>query len=286
MPNRTLQSHSLVLPPDTARYHSFPDSRGPLAHFYAANGFPLAAYEPFMTHLAPYFELISLDNRALWPGSHSPRAGQRCDQYAQDLVAFLKNMASGPVVGIGHSMGATMTLLAAIDEPALFRRLILIEPVFQSLSGEWLTRLLPWSILQRQQPFKATLERKDTWPNIEAVARDFRALPMFRRFSDEGVANLASALTKEEGSGLRLAYPLAWELHNYRTLDAIWHRLSECVVPVTIIHGRPSMFLNDAKLERLQNALPGCQLISLPDYGHLVPMEAPEALLRAVLAQL
>lgn len=286
MPYRTLQSHSLVLPPDTASYHSLPESRGPLAHFYAANGFPVAAYEPFLTLLAPDFELLSLDNRALWPGRRLPVAGQRCQQYAQDLVAFLQHTAPCPVIGIGHSMGATTTLMAAIDHPELFRRLILIEPVFQTLSGEWLTRLLPWPVLRRLQPFKSTLVRADSWPDIQAVERDFRAMPMFRRLSDSAVASLAGALTIEEGPGLRLAYPLVWERHNYRTLDAIWHRLEECTVPVTILHGRPSLFLNETKLSRLQKRLPHCQLISLPDHGHLLPIEAPEAAVSAIVAQM
>lgn len=286
MQNRTLQPHSLVLPPDTATFHRVFGSRGPLAHFYAANGFPVAAYEPFLKQLAPYFELMSLDNRALWPTSQQPPSYQRCSQYAQDLVAFLQHAASRPVVGIGHSMGATMTLLAAIEQSALFRRLILIEPVFQSLHGEWLTRLLPWSVLRRLPLFKSTLSRGDSWPDIQAVEQEFRALPMFRRLNDATVVRLARALTVAEGASLRLAYPLAWELHNYRSLDAIWHLLPECSVPVTIVHGRPSLFLDEKKLTRLQKHLPNCQLMALPDYGHLMPIEAPEATVSAIMAQM
>ncbi|MHA7879100.1 MAG: alpha/beta fold hydrolase [Saccharospirillum sp.] len=282
----TLLPYQTALPGGNATYYTLRESRGPLAHFYGANGFTVAAYSPLLCRLAPYFDLFALENRALWPGMGSPPGGLRCRQYAADLLGFLQQQADGPVIGIGHSMGATTTVMAAIEQPELFRRLILIEPVFQSWRGEWLSRLLPWAVLKRLPLFQATLNRADSWPDLAAVTRDFRALPMFRRLSDATVGFLARALTVPEGPGRKLAFPVSWELHNYRTLDALWHRLAKCTVPVTLIRARPSLFLDDAKARQLQKRLPHCQSVSLPQFGHLLPIEAPEATVRAIVAQM
>lgn len=48
------------------------------------------------------------------------------DGYAQDLLEILDAVAPQSVVYVGHSVGATVGLLASIREPARFERLVLI----------------------------------------------------------------------------------------------------------------------------------------------------------------
>lgn len=50
------------------------------------------------------------------------------DGYAEDVVALLDELDLGPVVLVGHSVSATIALLAAARRPDLFDRLVLVGP--------------------------------------------------------------------------------------------------------------------------------------------------------------
>ena len=42
---------------------------------------------------------------------------------------FLSQTKPAPVIGVGHSIGAIVTLRAALRDPGKFRALVLIDPV-------------------------------------------------------------------------------------------------------------------------------------------------------------
>lgn len=63
------------------------------------------------------------DLTAYDPDRHSSLAG-----YADDVVELLDELALGPVVFVGHSVSATIALLAAARRPDLFDRLVLVGP--------------------------------------------------------------------------------------------------------------------------------------------------------------
>ena len=48
--------------------------------------------------------------------------------YADDVIELLEELALGPVVFVGHSVSATIALLAAARRPELFDRLVLVGP--------------------------------------------------------------------------------------------------------------------------------------------------------------
>jgi sigma-B regulation protein RsbQ len=63
------------------------------------------------------------DLTAYDPDRHASLGG-----YADDVVELLEELALGPVVFVGHSVSATIALLAAARRPELFDRLVLVGP--------------------------------------------------------------------------------------------------------------------------------------------------------------
>jgi sigma-B regulation protein RsbQ len=63
------------------------------------------------------------DLTAYDPDRHASLGG-----YAEDVVELLEELALGPVVFVGHSVSATIGLLAAARRPDLFDRLVLVGP--------------------------------------------------------------------------------------------------------------------------------------------------------------
>ncbi|WP_039794596.1 alpha/beta fold hydrolase [Nocardia araoensis] len=50
------------------------------------------------------------------------------DGYVEDVLALLRALELGPVVFVGHSVSATMAVLAAAREPSAFAGLVLVTP--------------------------------------------------------------------------------------------------------------------------------------------------------------
>ena len=76
--------------------------------------------------------------RPLWKDS-KPNEIQSWKPFSEDLLQFLAGQPA-PVIGVGHSIGAIVTLRAALQDPTKFRALILIDPVLFVPS-----RLIAWN---------------------------------------------------------------------------------------------------------------------------------------------
>src|SRR5580692_2232256 len=57
-----------------------------------------------------------------------PQKYSTLEGYAHDLIEICRELALPPIIFVGHSVGAMIGVLAAIKEPKLFRKLVLIGP--------------------------------------------------------------------------------------------------------------------------------------------------------------
>src|SRR5215510_2046837 len=97
-------------------------------HFLHANGYPLDCYKPLIELLQTYYHVFGMLLRPLW-GDSKPEEINDWRIFSDDLLRFLSDYKTEPVIGVGHSIGATVTLRAALRDPGRFRALVLIEPV-------------------------------------------------------------------------------------------------------------------------------------------------------------
>ena len=90
-------------------------------------------WAPIAGRLEARYRVAALSRRHHWPDGMRPDdTPYTYENHCDDLVAYLR-ATDHPVDLAGHSYGAGIVLLAALHEPALVRRLILIEPPFGSL---------------------------------------------------------------------------------------------------------------------------------------------------------
>ncbi len=62
-------------------------------------------------------------------GSNTLAGPYDLDRFAGELRALLASLATGPVVVVGHSMGAKVALRLAVEAPEMVRGLVLVAPV-------------------------------------------------------------------------------------------------------------------------------------------------------------
>ena len=281
-----MQRHHIAIGSEQASWIDF-GGEGPPAHFYHANGFPLAVYQPFLKHLATRLHIFGLELRATWPRAGEPPRTLDWTAYADDLIAFLDLRGSTPVIGIGHSMGATAVIYAARKRPDLFKVLVLIETAMVPRAMATVLRLMPHWFVRRGEIIKNTLRSPSRWPSRAAFLEAYRSLRAFKRFDEETWHAMAKHAVRETSTGdVELVFTRAWEALNYSRPPNVLKQIAALRVPTIAIRGRPSMFLRDEIWQQWRTLLPQTVFDALPEYGHLLPLEAPEACAATVLSHL
>lgn len=260
------------------------------AHFYGGNGFALGVYEPLLSDLAQHLNITALTMRGEWYDKPTETTLTR-EQDADVLIEFLQKTQDKPVIGIGHSQGATATTMAAAKRPDLFSALYLLEPVtFTNQQGK-LYSLVPRVVKMTREPFKSTQVKQADWHSVDAYYQFLRHHKAYKRISDEHLLTYAkNSLEAGEQGKLTLRFSPKQELANYFGTPLIMKPLQQLIadnkVPVQLIIGKPSMFISQQVRQMWDKFVPNEQITVLNDYGHLLPLEAPELCAKLIFQKL
>ena len=260
------------------------------AHFYGGNGFALGVYEPLLSDLAQHLNITALTMRGEWYDKPTETALTR-EQDADVLIEFLQKTQDKPVIGIGHSQGATATTIAAAKRPDLFSALYLLEPVtFTNQQGK-LYSLVPRVVKMTREPFKSTQVKQADWHSVDAYYQFLRRHKAYKRITDEHLLTYAkNSLEAGQSAELTLRFSPKQELANYFGTPLIMKPLQQLIadnkVPVQLIIGKPSMFISQQVRQMWDKFVPNEQMTVLNDYGHLLPLEAPELCAKLIFQKL
>ncbi|KAF5870716.1 putative toxin biosynthesis protein [Botrytis fragariae] len=147
-----------------------------------ANGFIKEAYEPLWDDLLQLSENLGFQIRNIWIADISNQGAsgvmneslQGDDNsyfdHSRDLLQMINTFREQmirPIIGIGHSFGATQLVGLSIMHPRLFTSLILLEPIIQSSPP-------PGGNVARSSSY-----RPDLWPSLSAASHAFRQNKFF-----------------------------------------------------------------------------------------------------------
>ena len=259
---------------------------GPLLHLAHANGFPPATYRAFVQRLVGR-HCLGYEARPLW-GGRDPGVFRHWRELALDLQQFLSEVASGPAIGLGHSLGAVTTLFCAATRPELFRAVVLIDPViFPLLMSPVLAVAEGLGLSSRARLPALTRRRRTEWPSREAVFAAYRRAAVFARWSDSGLWDYVIAVTEgQPGGGVRLRYPREWEARIFETVPpdswlAMPHLRS---MPTLVLRGQLSTTFSSNASRSMRWFLPGAKYAEIEGADHFVPMTHPVEAAEVVLS--
>jgi len=260
-------------------FFDFNGSGQPL-HFLHANGYPPECYQPLLELLQTQYHVFGMLLRPLWKDS-DPSDIHDWKPFSDDLLKFLAPQPT-PVIGVGHSIGAIVTLRAALREPGKFRALVLLDPVLFVPS-----RLIGWRFFSalglgdRVHPLiKGTKKRRRVFDDLETVFRGYRSRNIFRYMSDANLRIYIEGITQPKADHTYgLVYSPEWEAQIYRTglrdFD-IWRNLPKLEVPTLFIRGAETdTFLKNAA-RLIKRKQPKVRVETLEKSTHLLPIERPQ----------
>lgn len=260
------------------------------AHFYGGNGFALGVYEPLLSDLAQHLNITALTMRGEWYDKPTADKMTR-EEDADVLIEFLQKTQDKPIIGIGHSQGATATTMAAAKRPDLFSALYLLEPVTLTNQQGKLYSLVPRMVKMTREPFKSTQVKQANWRSVDGYYQFLRRHKAYKRITDEHLLTYATnSLEAGQSAELTLRFSPKQELANYFGTPLIMKPLQQLIadnkVPVQLIIGKPSMFISQQVRQMWNKFVPNEQMTVLNDYGHLLPLEAPELCAKLIFQKL
>ena len=258
-------------------------------HFLHANGYPPGCYHPLIERLTTRFRVFGMLLRPLWPGA-DPTALRDWKPLSEDLRQFLHQLQTGPVIGLGHSIGAVVTLRAALRDPELFKALVIIEPVLLSPQQILLLRVARTLGLARRldNRIDGALRRRRTFDSREQLFSGYRRREIFRFFSDAQLRVLIDGITRPAPDGrYELTYSPEWEAKIYQTGiwndGDLWGGLRALRVPTLFLRGAETDTFFARTADMIQRRNPAIQMRTLSGATHLAPMEKPDEVFEATL---
>ena len=234
----------------------------PLVYLHSAAGM---AWDPFLDRLASDFTIYAPQVPGTTPGR--PDAIHEVDDL-WDLVlvyeeAIRELQLDGPVV-IGQSFGGMLALELAASFPALFERVIVLDPI-----GLWL----------------------DDYPvaNWVAAAPEELAAMLFSN-PDGEVARAALALPKDPDAMIAAIAAASWAIGS--TAKFVWpipdkglaKRLHRITAPTLVVWGKDDKLISSVYAEEFGRRIAGSRVEVLDDCGHVPQLEQPEKTLALVTA--
>ena len=190
---------------------------GPVMHLLHGNGFCSRVLEPMarvMHQQSPAGQWLFTDLPGHGQATAAPAspdsASPDWNRMADEVAASLTQRADGPVIGIGHSLGGVITLLAAARYPALFERIILIDPVIYSTEVILFQALMQHTGLWRQRPFiQRVQQRQCEWPDRATALASLRRKGLYREWDDAALQAFVNFALSDVPEGVQLAcHPL------------------------------------------------------------------------------
>ncbi len=252
-------------------------------HFTHANGYTPAAYTPLIETLTPRYRVFSMLLRPLWPEhAQGPNGVKDWSPLADDLITFLDQLGEKNVIGVGHSIGGVITLLAALRRPELFRAVVMIDPVLFPPGF-----LLAWTVIDKLgltrhiHPLIATtLRRQRVFESTDAMYDSYRRKAVFSRIDDHNLRMCVEALVRPRSDGqVELIYSPEWEARLYLVGPQVdwqlWKELHTLRPPALIVRGGDVEPGWPDGMGAVKKRLPHAEIRTVHGAGHLVPLEKP-----------
>ncbi len=241
-----------------------------------ANGYLAAMWHPIAAELTSSGRVMGVDLPG--HGDSGPAPDYRWDHLADYVAGALRALDLGPALLVGHSIGGALSAMCAARYPELVRAMVLADPV-----------ILPEAFYHHPEASASSdlygaKKRRRSWPSREAMRDALASKPVYARWRPEMLDLYVEEGVLESDDGVTLKCAAETEAEVYRqTLNYnLWPEIARADVPAIVLRGTSKEGLLSVTALELPGWLPQAEDRPLPDASHLLPMECPEQVVRAV----
>ncbi|HKJ25887.1 MAG TPA: alpha/beta hydrolase [Myxococcota bacterium] len=233
--------------------------------------------------LAPHYRVLALDQRGHGDSDADSEGRYDFESMARDVEAVCEALGIERLVLCGHSMGGRVAMRFAGRNPEKLAGLVIVD-VGPELDDRGVSRITAEAA--RQEPVFDSID--------EYAALLSRNYPAAR---PQAIARMARHETRERADGrfeLKLRLDMtklresrtAEEAEAYATEETkiLWGILEKVACPTLVVRGAASDVFSPEVADRMEEVLPRGELVVIPQAGHSVMTDNPDAL-RAAIAR-
>lgn len=187
-------------------------------------------------------------------------------QLGADLLAFIETV-TGPATVVGFSLGGTIALWAAAENPDLVRQAVVLGT--SSVVGRTAAGFYEDRIAKAADPGSA---------EFRSAMRDDTAAGLFKTHEDLDRIVRARLAAVGDGRGYVNAAQAMMRLH----AEPLTPRLQRIKGQVVVVGAEHDQFCPRKAADILLEALPVGRLMSIPEAGHLMNIDNPAAVTEAL----
>lgn len=244
-----------------------------IIHFAHANGFPAKTYGKLFSYLEDDFQINYLTRHA-----HNPKfpVTDGWERLRDELREEIKNRYTKPIIGIGHSLGGILHFLVAVENPELYRQIILLDaPIISRLSSLGIKFLKLTNRMDKSPLVQTTRFRRSVWKTKAEAFEHFRSKEKFAKFDRDVLRDYIEHGTIETEKGYELFFTPQAEAKIYYTLpDNLPKMRGKLNVPAAYIGGTHSTEAKMARLSFMRKYFPFD--FRFIEGSHLFPLEKPQ----------
>ena len=173
----------------------------------------------------------------------------------------------GPLDLVGHSLGGRVSLAASLLAPGDVASVTLLDIAPSPI---------PTSLSESGNVMEKLLDAPPSAPDRRAMRTELTGRGLSGPLSDWLLMNLESA--PEGGVRWRFDRESLAEFHSRVNGEDLWAALTRPGAKVRCIRGGRAHYVSDADAARMESL--GCPVATLPEAGHFVHVDSPDALLR------
>ena len=254
------------------------EGEGPPLIFLHATGFLPWLWHPVARELADDYRIFA-PYFCAHRNADPENGGVDWKTLAEDLALFCERLHLEKPFLVGHSMGATVAVIANALCGIPVAGMVLIEPIIVP------SELYRIKISVEQHPLASkSIRRTNFWQNRDEAMAYLHSRSLFQNWDEEMLElYLRYGMSGDDG-GLRLTCSPQRETALFMggmQYDP-WPLLSRISSPVLILEGEKSDHRRFIDLDQIRSLIPDCAYHLVGGAGHLIPMEQPAEVTRLV----
>lgn len=255
-------------------YLEWGDSGAPtvvLLHGFAGHA---RSWDHVSAALADRFRVLALDQRGHGDSDRAPHGDYTVRTMAGDLRQFSDALCPGSFSLVGLSMGGRISIAYAAAHPGRVERLVLVD-IGPEIAPAGLARIrttvsnVPEEIESEEHAYQLL---RAAAPRYSEPLLRHRLRHSFNRLPDGRLTWKYDKVLRDQTR------------QGTRDIPNLWPDLARVTCPTLIVRGVESDVLTPETAKRMLETLKDGRLAEIPDAGHTVPGDHPEAFIKAIRA--